>query len=583
MADPLEKLASQWTALHEHLARLRAGASVSPQLISRLRSDVDALLFHFRPHKKDRPTLAVLLGGTGTGKSTLTNRLLEANISAASFRRTFTSGPLAVAADPDSVPKNWLGLEHREVPHASLPARGEAGSLLIIPLKKPLTEPTTLIDTPDLDGDQPAHHAEADRAFRWAEAIIFLVTPEKYQMTELLPYYRLAQRYGLPALFVMNKVEEGAVLEDFRQQLATRGWSDARIFALPRDDAAYEPPTESNLNALRDSVGNLNRAVADENKIDRRRALSNRSADLLSRLRDQILSPLRDQRRAVDSAIATLRAMAVPAPGVDVSPVTRQLQRRMQEQSILYLMGPQRIFDRVRQVPSLLLRLPRTAFDLIRGESVSLPAATDTAKGPRAVPDFASMLTDQFTILQSRVDDVLAAIPATSAMVSVDGRDFAAAKLPPTEAAKIGQEELAALEKWLQERWDAPPRDTRILQKLLSVLPGGKKLGRWSEAAPYLLAVVVAAHHAFFGPIDLLIIGSFSLATWLGEKLSNEVTARSRAANARISGRFTRLAEEQIERVCKWLDQQVPTTAQLMKLERQVDELAELSAGGAHD
>jgi hypothetical protein len=225
----------------------------------------------------------------------------------------------------------------------------------------------------------------------------------------------------------------------------------------------------------------------------------------------------------------------------------------------------------------LLLRLPRTAFDLLRGEAVSLPAATEE-KGPRAVPDFASMLVDQFTILQSRVDDVLAGAPATSGLVAADGQDFARAKLPSAEAAKIGQEELAALEKWLQERWDAPPRDTRILQKLLSVLPGGKKLGKWSEAAPYLLAVVVATHGVFFGPIDLLIIGSFTLATWIGEKLSNEVTARSRAANARISERFTRLAEEQVERVCKWLDEQVPSLAQLIKLERQVDGLGELSA-----
>ena len=34
-------------------------------------------------------------------------------------------------------------------------------------------------------------------------------------MTELLPYYRLAQRYALAALFAMNKCEETAVLEDY--------------------------------------------------------------------------------------------------------------------------------------------------------------------------------------------------------------------------------------------------------------------------------------------------------------------------------------------------------------------------------
>jgi hypothetical protein len=581
MADSLDKLQSLWSQMEEQIARLRGTPAVGGELISRWRSDAKALLFHLRKPKHDQPALAVLLGGTGTGKSTITNRLLEANISAASFRRTFTSGPVAVARDEDAIPDKWLALDHRLIDPQQLPARGEAGTLAIVVHKNELTKAITLIDTPDLDGDQPAHHAEADRAFRWAQAIIFLVTPEKYQMTELLPYYRLAQRYALPSLFVMNKLEESAVLEDFRQQLTLRGHDDARIFAIPRDDAAYEPPPDANLAALTKAVGGLNETLRHREKSQRQSALANRSSDLLDRLRDQILSPLAEQRKAVDSAIASLRAMAVPPAGIDVSPVTRQLQRRMQEQSILYLMGPQRMLDRVRQVPGLLLRLPRTAFDLLRGQSISLsPPASSDARGQ--VPDFALMLTDQFTILQSRIDDVISAAAPTAALVNADGQLFAEAKLPATAAAKIAQEELADLQKWLQERWDAPPRDTRILQKLLSVLPGGKKISQWSEAAPYLLAVIVATHHAFFGPIDLVILGSFSLATWIGEKLSNEVTARSRAANARIAQRFTRLAEEQVERICKWLDGQVPSSAQLMKLERHADALAELSSEAAH-
>ena len=72
-----------------------------------------------------------------------------------------------------------------------------------------------------------AHHAQADRVFRWADAVLFLVTPEKYQMTELLPYYRLAGRYALPALYVMNKCEEEAVLEDYRRLLEAQGGGGA--------------------------------------------------------------------------------------------------------------------------------------------------------------------------------------------------------------------------------------------------------------------------------------------------------------------------------------------------------------------
>src|SRR5207245_3006340 len=281
---------------------------------------------------------------------------------------------------------------------------------------------------------------------------------------------------------------------------------------------AYEPPADANLSSLRKAVAGVSETFRRQDKILRQSALANRSSDLLDRLRDQILSALNDQRKAVDSAIASLRSMAVPPAGIDASPVTRQLQRRMQEQSILYLMGPQRMLDRVRQVPGLLLRLPRTAFDILRGQSISLsPPATSQNRGQ--LPDFASMLADQFTILQSRIDDVICAATPTAALVSADGQLYSGAKLPATEAAKISKEEIAYLEKWLQERWDKPPRDTRMLQKLLWVLPGGKKVSQWSEAAPYILAVVVATHHAFFGPIDLLILGSFSLATWIGEKL----------------------------------------------------------------
>src|SRR5205814_10649742 len=168
----------------------------------------------------------------------------------------------------------------------------------------------------------------------------------------------------------------------------------------------YEPPADSNLGALRRAAEGLNETLRRQDKRERERALANRSSDLLDRLRDQVISPLNDQRRSVDAAIASLRAMAAPAAGIDVSPVTRQLQRRMQEQSILYPMGPQRMLDRVRQVPGLLLGLPRPAFDLLRGQSISLSSPATSANRGQP-PDFASMLADQFTILQSRIDDVI--------------------------------------------------------------------------------------------------------------------------------------------------------------------------------
>src|SRR5207248_7824355 len=101
-----------------------------------------------------------------------------------------------------------------------------------------------------------------------------------------------------------------------------------------------------------------------------------------------------------------LRGMEAPVPGVDVNPLTQQLQRRLQQRSVLYLIGPQRVLDRVRQAPGLLVRLPRVAWDyLMRGE-VSAAALSPKDNGqPRQVPDFRATLVDQFSVLPSRIDD----------------------------------------------------------------------------------------------------------------------------------------------------------------------------------
>ena len=537
--------------------------------IPRWRGDAAAALFHLRPSPQ-RPILLCVLGGTGTGKSTLVNRLLEANLSAASFRRTFTAGPVAVAKSVSDIPQNWMGLTTAVAQSGDLPARGQNDSLLIVESQHEILEHAVLVDTPDLDGDQPIHHAQAERAFRWAQAILFLVSPEKYQMTELLPYYRLARRYALPAIFVMNKCETPEMLDDYRR-LISEGGAEAPVFAVPRDDAAYEPPQEINLASLRRALASLR--LADESARESGARL--RVADLLGRLRDQIVAPLRGRRRDVNAMVLSLRAMETPAPGVDVNPITEQLQRRLQQRSVLYLIGPGRVLDRVRQVPGMLVRLPRSAWELIVHGKTNLktPTAADAPVDEREVPNFHVALIDQFTILQSRIDDVVRSAPAGQAWTSDPAAKYAESKIDPAQAGKIADDELRDLNDWLQKRWNATPRDTALLLKLLKHLPGGDRLTQWSEAAPYLLAIIVAAHHFFFWHADLMIMGGYSLATWLTERLSNEVSARTRRANRNIAVRFESLAHEQLRRSISWIESQAPPMAEIDAIEKMADEL----------
>jgi hypothetical protein len=575
MAWRSESIESRLLGLDKELGALHlpAGSPVATA-IARWRTDAAALRFHLRD-AGERPRVIAILGGTGTGKSTLVNRLLNSNLSAASFRRTYTAGAVAIAQSTKAVPAQWLGVEHEVLGADDLPARGEADRLMIVSAEQELTKHVTLIDTPDLDGDQPAHHLQADRAFRWAQGVVFLVTPEKYQMTELLPYYRLAARYAIPSLFVMNKAEEPAVVSDYKQQLRTHagldGTATVPVYAIPRDDAGYEPEPDANLASLRRAIA----AMPDPTTSARAEGLVNRTSDVIGRLQDQIVAPLRDARREADRLIASLRAMEAPTTGVDVNPITRQLQRRLQQRSILYLMGPGRMLDRVRQVPGLLVRLPRTAWDLVMKGKADTGDPTDGSQGPREVPNFPAALTEQFSVVQSRIEDVVRSSSAGEQWLASPDSGWAQAKLDPAAAGAIADEELADLRGWLEKRWNATPRDTMLLQRMLKYLPGGEKLTRWSEAAPYLLTIVVATHHAFFGHVDLIIIGGYTLATWLTERLSNEVAARTRHTNRRIGERFERLAHEQIIRAVDWLNQRAPSANVIERLQQQMELIGE--------
>jgi hypothetical protein len=566
--------------LHDALSRLAALVSTPPPgstliagALSRVAADVAATRFHLggMPAK---PILAIL-GGTGTGKSTLLNRIYGAELSAASFRRTFTSGPVAVVRKPADVPEEWPGTPHVVAAAGELPARGVAQTLVLVSSDAPLADRCVIVDTPDLDGDQPLHHAEADRVFRWAHAAMFVVTPEKYQMTELLPYYRLAGRYALPCWFVMNKCEEQAVVEDYRKMLEEIVGAKPRLYVVSRDDAGYEPPVEQNLAALRQNIVVEDAFVVSDES--RTAGIRQRGADLLSRLTDTVIAPLRAARAEADRFAAALRAMETPELGVDVNPLTVQLQRRLQERSVLYLMGPQRMLDRVRQTPGMLIRLPRAAWQYMRtGEldaELFKPGGFADAGQP---PDFHALLADQFRVLQSRIDDLLRSRPVGREWVDSPASGYAEAMIDPNDAGKIADEELADLRAWLEKRWNATPRDTRILQALLRYLPGGKKLTSWTEAAPYLLTLIVLAHHIlFFGHLDLLVLGGYSIATWISERLSNEVVSRTRQTNQRIATRFTSLAHDQIGRTCVWLAGRTPPVKWIDQLSAEAAWLAE--------
>src|SRR5262245_15086230 len=114
-------LDSELLALDSALAMVRAARY---PMIERIRAGLAAARFHLNRSTDGSPLLAIL-GGTGTGKSTILNRLLGSDITATSFRRTFTAGAIAVTSTAARIPPRWLGLDHDAADPSQLPARGQ--------------------------------------------------------------------------------------------------------------------------------------------------------------------------------------------------------------------------------------------------------------------------------------------------------------------------------------------------------------------------------------------------------------------------------------------------------------------------
>jgi hypothetical protein len=555
-----QRLISLLATLRGDIASLDRGVMSPKVAIDRALAEIAALAFHAEPGGD--VILVTLIGGTGTGKSTLTNRLLGVGaneVTASNFRRTFTAGPVAITNKLDRIPSGWIGLNPLAAP--SLPARGQEAALVVVEHTSPLLERILLLDTPDVDGDQPAHHALADRSFRWSQVVVFLVTPEKYQMTELMPYYRLAQRYGLPTLFVMNKAEDRGVAEDFEKQLKSVGFESPRVFIQPRDDSTFVAPERQGIADLRHALETIQRAPS--NLWDR--GLKARAADLASRANDQVIEPLRTLRKQADAAINALREMRAAESGVDVDPMTRQLRKRMQQRSILYLMGPERMLERLKSAPAMLAKLPRSTLDLFRGKKSEPSAAEEAARSKAELPNFAAMVGDQFAVAQEKIADVLRA-----QCPSMRGDDW---RIDKAQASAIVDSEIESLRLWLEDRWNKNPRDTATILKLVNKLPGGERLTKLSESAPYLVVIACGLHHMAWGGLDLIVIGGFSLAAWIGDKLNDEVAARTRQVNLNIDRRFAELVRQQSTRAASWLNEQIPSGPVLDAVAAHLDDL----------
>jgi energy-coupling factor transporter ATP-binding protein EcfA2 len=170
----------------------------------------------------DRPLLViVLMGGTGVGKSTLLNALAGGTIAKASFTRPTTRDPVVYY--------------HESIKPDRLPA--ELRHCRLAPHDRPPLEHKIIVDTPDLDSNEPANRERLKHVLPVADIVLYVGSQEKYH-DQIGWQLFLEQRRRRAFAFVLNKwdrcLHTGATGvrpdEDLLRDLAAQGFEKPLLF-----------------------------------------------------------------------------------------------------------------------------------------------------------------------------------------------------------------------------------------------------------------------------------------------------------------------------------------------------------------
>ncbi len=235
----------------------------------RLRRHIDDYL-RPRAQDADAPLVVVLLGSTGSGKSSLFNALAGRDISPSGVLRPTTRRPVALAHPDDAGPQLLPGLSARGA--LELVADPVVGRGLV------------LVDAPDFDSVELANRAFAVELLEAADLVVFVTTATRY--ADQMPWTMLerARQRGVPLLAILNRLppeadDADAVVADYAAMLQHGRLGESGAFGalevVPVAEGALEPGRDAlSVDAVAPIRDALARLTADESA---RRELTRRS------------------------------------------------------------------------------------------------------------------------------------------------------------------------------------------------------------------------------------------------------------------------------------------------------------------
>ncbi|MFM6848222.1 MAG: GTPase [Terrabacter sp.] len=184
-------------------------------------------------------TVVALAGATGSGKSSLFNALVGADVATIGARRPTTSRPTAGLWGDDDASEllDWLGVKERHVVGSAEPRGDRAGTSGPVAVEVAGSlDGLVLLDLPDFDSRELSHRREAERILELVDVFVWVTDPQKYADARMHDeFVSLMSQHDAVTLAVLNQADRltadgvKTVSKDLARLLVADGVTGAQV------------------------------------------------------------------------------------------------------------------------------------------------------------------------------------------------------------------------------------------------------------------------------------------------------------------------------------------------------------------
>jgi 50S ribosome-binding GTPase len=202
------------------------------------------------------PLIVIISGGTNVGKSSLINWITDRTVSAVSELARGTKNPVICGHDADieMVALHWkterfIPLQEQDQSPVLIDMDESVVFTVALPGFPP--EGCVLVDCPDFDSNHPGNRIWADRLLTVSDAVLLVVTPEKYNDAVVVEFLGKSQSLQRKCLGIFNKADGQESWRDFVDSVWT-GHSESACL-IPRHIRG-EMPDSASLSVIREAI-----------------------------------------------------------------------------------------------------------------------------------------------------------------------------------------------------------------------------------------------------------------------------------------------------------------------------------------